>query len=60
MATQAIEVARLHTLVAAGVPVPEVLQGTPQWFAILFIEKTSIDELQQHELEKAQARDWLL
>ena len=49
---QAIEVARLHTLAAAGVSVPKVLHVTSQWFAMSFLGKTSIDELLRHEPEK--------
>ncbi len=49
---QAIEVARLRSLAAAGVSVPEVLQVTPQWFAISFLGKTSIDQLLRQEPEK--------
>lgn len=48
-AAQAIEVARLRSLAAAGVSVPEVLHVTPQWFAISFLGKTSIDQLLRQE-----------
>lgn len=51
-AAQAIEVTRLRTLAAAGVSVPEVLQVTPQWFAISYLGKTSIDQLLRQEPEK--------
>ena len=51
-AAQAIEVARLRSLAAAGVSVPEVLQVTPQWFAISFLGKTSIDQLLRQEPDK--------
>lgn len=51
-AAQAIEVARLRSLAAAGVSVPEVLQVTPQWFAISFLGKTSIDQLLRQEPAK--------
>lgn len=56
-AAQAIEVARLHTLAAAGVPVPQVLQVTPRWFAISFLGNTSIDDLLHQEPEQG-ARFW--
>lgn len=51
-AAQAIEVTRLRTLAAAGVSVPEVLQVTPQWFAISYLGKTSIDQLLRQEPDK--------
>jgi tRNA A-37 threonylcarbamoyl transferase component Bud32 len=54
-AAQAIEIARLHALAAAGVSVPKVLQVTPEWFAISFLGKNSIDDLLHHETEKALA-----
>lgn len=44
-AAQQIEVARLRALAAAGVPVPQVLHVTPQWFALSYLGAMSLDQL---------------
>lgn len=51
---QAIEVARLRSLAAAGVSVPEVLHVTPEWFALSFLGTTSVDQLLRQQVEHAQ------
>ncbi|ABR91145.1 Uncharacterized conserved protein [Janthinobacterium sp. Marseille] len=53
---QAIEVARLRALAAAGVSVPEVLHVTPQWFALSFLGANSVDQLLRQQ--PAQAREY--
>ncbi|MNR79854.1 hypothetical protein D3C72_105650 [compost metagenome] len=51
---QALEVARLRALAAAGVSVPEVLHVTPQWFALSFLGASSVDQLLRQHPEQAQ------
>lgn len=52
---QAIEVARLRTLAAAGVSVPEVLHVTPDWFALSFLGANSVDQLIRQQADSAEA-----
>lgn len=56
-AAQQIEVARLRALAAAGVPVPEVLHVTPQWFALSYLGDMSLDQLLRKHPEVGQ-RYW--
>ncbi|WP_231949292.1 lipopolysaccharide kinase InaA family protein [Herminiimonas arsenitoxidans] len=51
---QAIEIARLRSLAAAGVSVPEVLHVTPEWFALSFLGATSVDQLLRQQPEQGQ------
>jgi hypothetical protein len=44
-AAQAIEIARLHALSAAGIAVPQVLHVTEKWFAQSSLGTRSIDQL---------------
>ena len=56
-ATQAIEVARLRSLAAAGVSVPTVLHVAPNWFALSYLGPRSIDQLLRHDSGNGQ-RYW--
>lgn len=53
-AAQAIEIARLRALAAAGVSVPEILHVTPAWFALSFLGATSVDQLLRQQAGQAQ------
>lgn len=50
---QEIEVARLRTLAAAGVSVPQVLHVTRDWFALSFLGANSVDQLLRQQPHKA-------
>jgi len=53
-AAQAIEIARLRALAAAGVSVPEILHVTPAWFALSFLGAMSVDQLLRQQAGQAQ------